>query len=86
MNDSQFLKVIEDLTAKCIRLEARCDALDTALCVLAIRHGIPRERIEAAIDKATALHHQKRLERIESLDPGLAASLDRRAIGDVLGL
>lgn len=86
MTDSQILKAIEGLTAKCTRLEARCAALDAVACMLAMRQSIPRAQIEAALDKVAARAHQRLLERAEDIDPGLAASLDRRALGDDLGL
>ena len=84
MNDTQLLKTIEALAAKCVRLEARCDALDVVLCALAMRSGIPKDRVATAIDRQTAKAHQTRLERVEDLDPGTGASLDRRPLGDDL--
>lgn len=79
MSNSHILKAIETLSAKCIQLEARCAALDAALCVVAMKQGIPKEKIGAAIDKLTEHCHQKRLEQIEDIDPGIAAALDCRS-------
>jgi hypothetical protein len=78
MSDDQIVKLIESLTAKSIRLEARCDALDVVLCALAKHHGIDPAKVAAAVEKMTSHYHQKRLERIETLDPGTGAGLDYR--------
>lgn len=80
MIDSQILHTIEALAAKCIRLEARCDALGVALAVVAARQGLPPEKVLAAVDKLTARCHQAALERIEDIDAGLAASVDLRPL------
>src|SRR5450759_5298895 len=61
VND-QIVKLIESLTAKSIRLEARCDALDVVLCALAKHHGIDPAKVAAAVEKMTSHYHQKRLE------------------------
>lgn len=78
MSDAEILKVIESLTAKSIRLEARCDALDVVLCAVSKHHGMDPSKVAAAIEKLTSHYHQKRLERIETLDPGTAAAVDCR--------
>jgi len=86
MNDDAILEMLTTLSARSIRLEARCDALAQVLCALAVRHGIEMETIASAIERATARCHQKRLERIEDRNPSVAADLDLREPGSDLGL
>lgn len=67
------------LLSKSMRLEARCDALEIALGVVSTTAGIPHEKIHEMIDDMTALSFQKRLERVEGVDPATAAELDTRS-------
>jgi len=79
MNEhDQIYKTISALTAKTMRLESRCDALEIALGVLSQKSGIPAEKIHKVVDDMTALSFQKRLERVENASPAIAAELDYR--------
>lgn len=78
MNDDA--KVIRALVGRTVELQARCDALGGILVHLMMKQGIPQEKAEKAVEKATAHFHQKRLERIEDFDPGAAAALDDRSL------
>jgi hypothetical protein len=71
-------KTISALTSKTMRLESRCDALEIALGVVSQKAGIPHEKIHKVVKDMTALTYQKRLERIEGLDPATADELDTR--------
>ena len=86
MNDSELYSTVEALAAKCIRLEAKCYALSVCVSALAIRQGVSPEKAAATIEKQIDLAHQKLLGKIEDLDPGTAANLDRRSsLGDIFG-
>jgi alpha-D-ribose 1-methylphosphonate 5-triphosphate synthase subunit PhnL len=75
----EISKAIVGLTSKALRLEARCDALDVALQAVAMKTGLSQEQVAKWVDYLTEAAYQKRLERIESADPSIAAELDRRA-------
>jgi len=78
MNDDLYIKAIQAVGAKCIRLEARCDALASFLGVLATKHGMSEKVVAETLEKSAEQFHQARLERLEDVDPGGAAGLDFR--------
>jgi len=45
---------------------------------MAVRQGISPEKARAVIDKQIALAHQRLLEKVEKVDPQIAATLDDR--------
>ena len=72
------------VASKTMRLEARCDALEVALRVLAKRSGIDDVKVAKLIRDVTELRHQESLERAEDLSPQLGARLDtRRSLPDI---
>lgn len=78
MIPKEVYQSIVALTSKTIRLEARCDALEIACGALARQAGLPDGQILKLIDDMTAASLQKRLERVENVDPAIAAEMDNR--------
>ena len=78
MSEDLYIKAIQSVGAKCIRLEARCDAMGSFLAVLATKQGMTEKQVADVLEKATEEFHQRRLERLEDVDPGGAAGLDFR--------
>ena len=66
------------LVSKTMRLEARCDALEVAVGVVAKKAQLPEEKLMKMIDHLTEVSFQKRLERAEGVSPELAAEIDYR--------
>jgi predicted RNase H-like HicB family nuclease len=71
-------KLVESLLARSLYLEAKCDALIVCMFEMAVRQGISPEKARAVIDKQIALAHQRLLEKVEKVDPQIAATLDDR--------
>ena len=71
-------KAIDGLLSKTIRLEARCDALEIACATVARKAGIDDQKLLKSISDLTEYSFQKRLERIESVAPSIAADIDYR--------
>lgn len=69
---------LKQLTAAIIRLDAKCDALEIGLAVVAGQVGIEPKKICEAIAKVREQRHQQLLESLENKSPALAASLDFR--------
>ena len=80
IDDATIYKAIAALTSKAMRLEARCDALEIVLGVVSQKAGIPHETVHKFLDDLTTLSLHKRLERVEGVDPAIAAELDSRPI------
>ena len=78
MSEDQYIKAIQAVAAKCIRLEARCDALGSFLGVLAMKQGMTEKQVADVLEKATEEFHQRRLTSLEDVDPAGAAGLDLR--------
>ncbi len=76
--DPQFYECVKVLLAKAMRLEARCDALEIAVGVLAKKAGLPEEKLLKYVAQVTELSFQKRLERAEGVNPEIAAEIDYR--------
>lgn len=66
------------VASKSMQLEARCDALEVAVRVLAKRAGVDDSKVAKLIQDVTALRHQESLERAEDVSPRLAAQVDTR--------
>lgn len=74
----KVLEMFSSTTSAILRLQARCDALEVAVRILAHKAGLDDTKVQQAIRGATEAAHQQLLERAESLDPSLAVELDRR--------
>ena len=71
-------KAIQSILGRTLMAEARCDALQATVALLATKQGLDSDRVMAAIDQAAKGAFQKRLEEVEKIDPALAAELDPR--------
>jgi hypothetical protein len=71
-------KAIQTVLARTLMAEARCDALQATVALLADMNGLNAAQVMQAIDRAAKIAFQKRLEQVEQLDPSLAAKLDPR--------
>jgi hypothetical protein len=80
MNLEELAAKVDALCAGNLKLTARCDALDIAICTLAHHCGVDPVKMDEAIDEATNRRHQELLENIEAVSPALAAKLDRRPL------
>ncbi len=78
MNDQALYELVKAVVAKTMRLEARCDALEIAVGLLAKKTGLSEEELLKYVDQLTELSFQKRLERAEGINPELAAEIDYR--------
>lgn len=67
-----------DLLSRTIELNARCDALQAAVALLAHLCGQDVAKIVEAIERTQNQSHSERLLRIEKTNPAIAAKLDRR--------
>ncbi len=74
----EFEKFVMALFSKTMRLEARCEALEVAIGVVAQKPGLSPEQIHKIVEDVTTVSHQRRLERAEGIDPAIAAELDTR--------
>jgi hypothetical protein len=72
-------KAVTSMASAILRLQARCDALEAVLRVLARKPGLEDQHVQKLIRDLTEAAHQQLLERVESLSPDLAVELDRRA-------
>ena len=61
-----------------IGLQARIDALNAMVEVLASRSGVNLQVFRATSEKIRAASYQKRLERIEDQSPEASAKIDQR--------
>ncbi len=68
----------QTVLARTLMAEARCDALQATVALLADMNGLNAAQVMQAIDRAAKIAFQKRLEQVEQLDPSLAAKLDPR--------
>lgn len=71
-------KDVEMLISHIVSLQARVDALNAMVEVLASREKIPLELFRSTTKKIYDTCLQKRLEPIEEIDQGAAAKLDPR--------
>lgn len=79
MNDRDLEEIINALLGQLLALQARCDALETLVQILAVKQGSRRENVQAVMEKVRATYLQKRLARIEDRDPATAAQIDWRS-------
>lgn len=68
------------LSSKAMRLDARCDAIEAVCCAVGVKTGIDQATLTQMIEDLTNTCLQKRLERVESVDPAIAAALDNRPV------
>ena len=66
------------LTRKVMALQARCDALDAVVEVMALKLGSTRQKFLEGRKRVCAAALQKRLETVEAVDPSAACSIDDR--------
>ena len=71
-------KTAEEWVSHIVALQARCDALEAVIVLLAKHHGVKSENAYALLETIRATSHQKRLETIEDRSPSMAAKIDRR--------
>jgi hypothetical protein len=78
------MEQLTDFETKLIRLlaqmQARYDALEYVVELIAINHGSTREKFQASLQKARAKALQNRLERMEDVDSLQAALIDDRPL------
>lgn len=66
------------LLSHIVSLQARFDALNAMVEVLASKQKIPLDVFRAKMKEIYSVCHQKRLEPIEDVDPAAAAKIDQR--------
>ena len=74
----QLTETIQGLAVKAAHLEARCHAIEAILAVVATKAGLDSKKIQPAVDRLEKILFQKRLELVESANPGFAAEIDDR--------
>ena len=79
-SSEDFLALISHI----VSLQARCDALNAMVEVLASREKIPLAQFREKMKEIYVTSYQKRLEPIEDSDPAAAAKIDQR--GDMPAL
>lgn len=77
-NEENEAKEKAALIFQIINLQARIDALDALVQILAVGHGSNTEQFQAAHKKTVDAFVQKRLEKLENQSPAEAASIDLR--------
>jgi hypothetical protein len=82
--DSKLTAFETELIRHIAALQARCDALEAVVEVIAINHGSTREKYQAVLETARERALQFRLERIEDQNPAAAAKIDDRPLPIVL--
>jgi hypothetical protein len=75
---ASLILLAENMMERSIFLNARCDALELALGVLANTMNADPAFLKGVINKAQNQAYSERLLEIERSDPGLAGRLDRR--------
>jgi len=82
MDIHQLLDVMqataENMLSRTIQLNARCDALEGVVGVLALKAGMDAASVTTLLEKAKNQFLAERLAEIEKTDPGLAGRLDPR--------
>lgn len=76
--DPALVEQMRQIVAQSIERNARVDALTAIVGALLQKMNLPPDRLDAQIESLSKAAHQKRLERLEKLDPAGAALIDDR--------
>lgn len=77
MQDEAVLKLAKEISLSMMQLQARCDALEAAIVLLAEKSGSKREEVRQLITAAEKEALQQRMIRVEDkFGPGFSANLD----------
>jgi outer membrane murein-binding lipoprotein Lpp len=78
-----LVEQMRDIAAQSIELNARIDALTVMVGALLQRMNLPAGYLNAQIDSIAQAVHQKRLERLETIDPAGISFIDKRTPQDL---
>ena len=83
MNTKKVVTILTSLLKKGIEMQARVEAIEAAILVLAQEIGWEQKDIISLLVEEKKISHQKLLDHVENFDPGLSAELDDRNQEDV---
>jgi lipid A disaccharide synthetase len=86
MTHEELSKRVQMLCGAVVRLDARCNALEYVLAMVAEHPGLDKRKVWQAVEIALQRNHQELLEALEKTDPALASSLDFRIKHDLTHL
>lgn len=72
------VRVLDRHIADMLHLSARVEGLELMVVALGAKLGWPQDHVISTLRKAQNTLHQKRLERVEDLNPAAAAAADSR--------
>jgi hypothetical protein len=78
-----LVEQIREIAAQNIELNARIDALTVMVGALLQRMNLPADYLNAQIESIAQAVHQKRLERLEAIDPAGISFIDKRTPQDL---
>ena len=81
--DQTLIEQMRQIVAQSIESNARVDALTATVGALLKKMNLPPDHLDGQIESLSKAVHQKRLERLERLDPAGAAYIDGREPKDL---